>query len=128
MSSESVSAQMYSVDCWVDFLNNDVYLILFIALIYTVDTSTTLQDDKVTIKLNKGCKEDPTSFMTTLSYGSCPNSLQYATSQVFNSSGVASFELQLDIENVIGNMCLQVEMIHQISTVTTTFVSDNLTI
>ena len=51
--------------------------------------------------------------MTTLFYGSCPNSLEYTTSQVFNSSGVASIELQLDVENVIGNVCLQVQMIHR---------------
>ena len=76
-----------------------------------MDTSTTLEDNEVTIKLNKACVENPTSFMTTLSYGSCPNSLQYVTSKAFNSSGVASFEL--DVQNVIGNVCLQIEATHQ---------------
>ena len=76
-----------------------------------MDTSTALQDGEVTIKLNERCKEDPTSFMTTLSHGSCPNSLQSMTSKVFNSSGVASFKLA--IENVIGNVCIQVKTTHQ---------------
>ena len=76
-----------------------------------MDTSTTLQDNEVTVKLNKRCVEIPTSFTITLSYASCPNSLQYMTSKAFNSSGVASFEL--DIQNVIGNMCLQIEATHQ---------------
>ena len=76
-----------------------------------MDTSTTLQDDEVTVKLNDRCIEDPTSFTTTLSHGSCPNHLQYMTSKVFNSSSVASFEL--DFGNVIGNMCIQVETTHQ---------------
>ena len=78
-----------------------------------MDTSRIFQDDEVSIKLNKRCREDPTSFMTTLSYGSCLTNLQYAISQTFNSSGVALFELQLDIENVIGSLCLQVQATHQ---------------
>lgn len=49
--------------------------------------------------------------MITLSYGSCPNSLQYVISKAFNSSGVASFEL--DVQTVIGNVCLQIEATHQ---------------
>ena len=76
-----------------------------------MDTSTILQDNQITVKLNERCVEDPTSFMITLSYGSCPNSLQYVTSKAFNNSGVAS--LELDVQNVIGNVCLQVEATHQ---------------
>ena len=82
-----------------------------------MDTSTTIQDGKVSIRLNGKCREDPTSFFTTLTYGSCLDiiyhSKQYVTSKAFNSSGVAPFELQLDIENVIGNLCLQFEITHQ---------------
>ena len=78
-----------------------------------MDTNRIFQDDKVSIKLNERCREDPTSFMTTLSYGSCLTNLQYAISQTFNSSGVALFKLQLDIENVIGSLCLQVQATHQ---------------
>lgn len=78
-----------------------------------MDTSRIFQDDEVSIKLNQRCREDPTSFMTTLSYGSCLSSLQYTLSQTFNSSDVALFKLQLDIENVIGSLCLQVEATNQ---------------
>ena len=75
-----------------------------------MDTSTAVEGDEVTVKLNDRCIEDPASFMTILSQGSCPNSLP---SQAFNSSGVAS--LKLHTENVIGNMtlCIQVDTAHQ---------------
>ena len=116
-SPNTVQLQLTSMHAEVVVCVHIMFHYDYTALIYTVDTrlSMALQHNKVIVKLNDRCKEDPTSFMTTLSYGSCPNSLQYMcmtkSSKVFNSSGVASFKL--DIENVIGNVCIQVEMTHR---------------
>ena len=107
---------MQPLGMWSRVHNHNIAILphsLITGSLYTVDTSKIFQDDKVSIKLNERCLEDPTSFMTTLSYGSCLTNLQYAISQTFNSSGVALFKLQLDIENVIGSLCLQVQATHQ---------------
>ncbi len=42
------------------------------AICTVVDTSTTLLDDRVTVRLNDSCVENPTTFVSSLSYGSCP--------------------------------------------------------
>ena len=81
------------------------------ALIFDVDTSTTSQDDRVTVRLNDSCVENPTTFMSTLSYGSCPNYVTFHESQTFSSSGTAVFEL--DLSSVTGDLCIRARVAHQ---------------
>ena len=73
-----------------------------------MDTSTTAEDDRVTVRLNDSCVENPTSFISTLSYGS---SRDYVIqhSQAFNSSGTAVFVLS----NVTGYLWIRVVVAHQ---------------
>ena len=88
----------------------DVYMHLP-ASIFDVDSSTTSQDDRVTVRLNSSCVENPTTFISTLSYGSCPNYITFQESQTFSSSGTAVFEL--DANSVTGNLCIRVVVAHQ---------------
>ena len=81
------------------------------AFIFDVDTSTTSQDDRVTVRLNGSCVENPTTFMSTLSYGSCPNHVTFQESQTFSSSGTAVFEL--DLSSVTGDLCIRAIVAHQ---------------
>ena len=89
-------------------------MILFLCILYLpafifhVDTSTTAEDDHVTVRLNDSCIENPTSFISTLSYGSCPDYV-IQHSQAFNSSGTAVFVLS----NVTGYLWIQVVVAHQ---------------
>ena len=65
------------------------------AFIFHVDTSTTAEDDRVTVRLNDSCVENPTSFISTLLYyGSCrcPDYV-IQHSQAFSSNGTAVFVL-----------------------------------
>ena len=48
-------------------------LMCFPAFIFDVDTSTTLEDDLVAVMLNDSYVENPTTFVSTLLYGSCPD-------------------------------------------------------
>jgi hypothetical protein len=86
----------------------------FPAFIFDVDTSTTAEDDRVTIRLNDSCVENPTTFnlVSTLSYGSCPNSVTFQESQTFSSSGTAVFVLNLS--SVTGDsVCIRIGVAHQ---------------
>lgn len=85
--------------------------ILLTTSIFDVDSSTTSQDDRVTVRLNSSCVENPTTFISTLSYGSCPNYITFQESQTFSSSGTAVFEL--DANSVTGNLCIRVVVAHQ---------------
>ena len=81
------------------------------AFIFNVDTSTILEDDCVTVRLNDGCVENPTTFVSTLSYGSCPDYVTLQDSQPFSSSGTAVFVLNLS--SVTGELCIRVVVAHQ---------------
>jgi hypothetical protein len=81
------------------------------AFIFLVDTNTTADNDRVTVRLNDNCVENPTMFISTLSYGSCHNSVTFQESQAFSSSGSAVFVLNLS--SVTGNLCIRVEVAHQ---------------
>ena len=88
-----------------------IFIMHPIALIHTVDISTTLQDDRVTVRLNEGCVENPTTFTSTLSYGSCPN-VTFQETQPFSSSGTAVFMVNLSA--VTGDLlCIRVVVSHQ---------------
>ena len=76
-----------------------------------MDTSTTSQDDRVTVRLSDSCIENPTAFMSTLSYGSCPDHTTFQESKPFSNSNTALFEL--DVNSVTGVLCIQVEVTHQ---------------
>ena len=77
-----------------------------------MDTSTTLQDNRVIVTLNDSCVKNPTTFTTTLSYGSCPNSVTFQKTQTFSSSGTAVFMVNLSA--VTGNLlCIRVVVSHQ---------------
>ena len=79
------------------------------AFIFNVDTSTTAADDRVTVRLNDCCVENPTSFISTLSYGSSPDYV-IQHSQAFCSSGTAVFVLS----NVTGYLpWIRVVVAHQ---------------
>ena len=83
-----------------------------IAVIHRVDTSTTFQDDRVTVRLNDSCVENPTTFTSTLSYGSCPNYATFQETQPFSSSGTAVFMVNLSA--VTGDLlCIRVVVSHQ---------------
>ena len=83
-----------------------------IAVIHRVDTSTTSQDERVTVRLNEGCVENPTTFTSTLSYGSCPNSVTFQETQTFSSSSTAVFMVNLSA--VTGDLlCIRVVVSHQ---------------
>ena len=79
------------------------------AFIFDVDNSTTSLDDSVTVRLNNSCIESPTSFISTLSYGSCRTDATLQESQSFSSSGTAVFVLS----NVAGELCIRVIVAHQ---------------
>ena len=76
-----------------------------------MDTSTTAADDHVTVRLNNSCVENPTSFISTLSYGSSPDYV-IQHSQAFSSSGTAVFVLS----NVTGDLWIRVVVAHQSQT------------
>ena len=80
-------------------------------MICTVDTSTTSQDDRIAVRLNDRCFEDPSTFQSTLSYGSCPNSQALRQTQTFDSNGATLFKL--DVINVVVSLCIQVMVTHQ---------------
>ena len=81
-------------------------------MIHTVDTSTTLQDDRVSVRLSEHCVENPTTFTSTLSYGSCPNIVTFQETQTFSSSSTAVFMVNLTA--VTGDqLCIRVEVSHQ---------------
>ena len=83
-----------------------------LALVFLVDMSTTSQDDRVTVLLNTGCIEDPTTFISALSYGSCPDYVAFQERQAFSSSSTAVFVLNLN--SATGDqLCIQVEVSHQ---------------
>jgi hypothetical protein len=98
---------------------NDIYIlhVLYVrvhlsASVFLVDTNTTAEDDRVTVRLNNSCVEDPTTFISTLLYGSCPNSVTFQESQAFSSSSTAVFVLNLS--SVTGDsVCIRVEVTHQ---------------
>jgi hypothetical protein len=82
------------------------------ASVFLVDTSTTVEDDRVTVRLNNSCVENPTTFVSTLLYGPCPSSVTFQESQTFSSSGTAIFVLNLS--SVTGDsVCIRVEVAHQ---------------
>ena len=81
------------------------------AMICTVDTSATTQDGRVIVRLNDKCLEDPSTFESTLSYGSCPSSQALRETDSFDSNGVTSFKL--DVSNVVESLCIQVIVTHQ---------------
>ena len=81
------------------------------AFIFNMDTSTTLEDDRVTVRLNDSCVENPTTFISTLLYGSCPDYVTFQESQAFSSSGTAVFVL--DLSSVTGELCIRVAVAHQ---------------
>ena len=76
-----------------------------------MDTSTTSQDDRVTVRLSDSCIENPTTFMSTLSYGSCPDRTTFQESKPFSNSNTALFEL--DVNSVTGVLCIRVQVTHQ---------------
>ena len=76
-------------------------------MICTVDTTTTSQDDRVTVRRNKRCVEDRSMFRSSLSYGSCTNGQNSQLTANFNSSDVASF--MLDASNLFGEVCLEAQ-------------------
>ena len=80
-------------------------------MICTVDMSTTTQDGRVIVRLNDKCLEDPSTFESTFSYGSCPNSQALCETDSFDSNGAISFKL--DISNVIETLCIKVIVTHQ---------------
>ena len=86
-------------------------LMCFPAFIFDVDASTTLEDDRVTVRLNDSCVENPATFISTLSYGSCPDDLTIQESQAFSSGGTAVFVLNLS--SVTGDVCIRVVVAHQ---------------
>jgi hypothetical protein len=82
------------------------------AFILDVDTSTTPEDNRVIVRLNDSCAENPTMFISTLSYGSCRNSVTFQESQTISSSGTAVFVLNLS--SVTGDsVCIRIEVAHQ---------------
>ena len=50
-----------------------LFMLYMLAFVFLVDMSTTLQDDRVTVSLNSGCIENPTTFISALTYGFCPD-------------------------------------------------------
>ena len=71
---------------------NCIHACAFSAFIFDVVTTTTSQNDRVTVRLNNSCVESPTTFMSTLSYASCPNYVTFQECQNFSSSGTATSE------------------------------------
>ena len=71
-----------------------------------MDTSTTSLDDRVAVRLNDSCVENPSTFVSTLLYGSCRDEFTFQESQTFNSSRTAVFVL--DLSSVTGDVCIRV--------------------
>ena len=63
------------------------------------------------VRLSDSCIENPTTFMSTLSYGSCPDRTTFQESKPFSNSNTALFEL--DVNSVTGVLCIRVEVTHQ---------------
>ena len=66
-----------------------------------MDMNGTLQDDRATVMLNAGCIEDPTTFISVLSYGSCPDDATFQERQTISSSSKAVFVLNLNCVTVL---------------------------
>ena len=90
---------------------NNIKCVPIPASVFRVNTSNTSLDDRVTVTLNSDCIEDPMTFSSNLSYGSCPNSLTLQERQTFSSSSTAVFVLNLS--NVTGELCIRVVVSHQ---------------
>ena len=80
-------------------------------MICTVDTTTTSQDDRITVRLNNRCVEDRSMFRSTLTYGSCSNGQNSPVTTNFSGSGIASF--MLNVSNFFGDVCIRAETTYQ---------------
>ena len=79
------------------------------ASIFNVDSTAT---NRVTVRLNDSCVEDPTTFVSTLSYGPCPNYILFQKNETFSSSSTAEFVL--NTTSVTGELlCIRVVVAHQ---------------
>ena len=58
--------------------------------------------------LNDSCVENPTTFVSTLLYGSCPDYVTFQESQALSSSGTV-----LNSSSMIVVVCIQVVVAHQ---------------
>ena len=82
------------------------------AFIFNVDTSTTLEDWSCYCKFKwYSCVENPTTYVVSLSYGSCRDEFVFEESQAFSSSGTAVFILNLS--SVTGDVYIWVVVAHQ---------------
>ena len=76
-----------------------------------MDTNAAAQNGSTTVRLSDSCVENPTTFISILSYGSCPNYVTFQETQIFSSSSTAVFVLNMS--GVTGDLCIRVIVAHQ---------------